>query len=421
LIELVDKVTGGAEKSEIAVALAAGIALRPPVPFGAREDDIGVEEAEHAELVYELVKCLSHAPSDTHLTGKARLAAWAAEGFAHATRLGKERLVRELAKKPLAAERVILGRGAAKTPAIVRDLVDASVGIDSIPAALVELAWNDAAVSDARVVELAGHVAKPKKRAEDLPEEEVDLDPSRRSLEVLERAVLAITQRANVSPRSALAAVALDARRVRYILAAMPQWKGRLTGGKLARVLRQHGAALTVAQAEARSHASKIESWTERLLSELELAIALAVGHVTGAEVARRILIGRQQIDDGLNLAAGVEARAALEGNKSVAAILEWATKQRTAHAGAFAVWLLVERLERERATSLIASSLDALASAKGAVAPSVTDALAAIEHRRPGRLDTVHPQSPRGRATLASAIARAYRAVGGMRDERQG
>jgi hypothetical protein len=29
-----------------------------------------------------------------------------------------------------------------------------------------------------------------------------------------------------------------------------------------------------------------------------------------------------------------------------------------------------------------------------------------------------VHAQSPRGRATVASAIARAYRAFGGMRDE---
>jgi hypothetical protein len=50
-----------------------------------------------------------------------------------------------------------------------------------------------------------------------------------------------------------------------------------------------------------------------------------------------------------------------------------------------------------------------------------VRDALAAIEHRRPGRLEGVPAQSPRGRATLASAIARAYRALGGLREERQG
>ncbi len=434
LVELVERVAAGAASPEIGLALASGIALRPPVPYGTRDDDVGVEEAEHAELVYDAVKCLSQAAAfvETRLTGKARLAAWAADGLAHATRTraddrgvdsawSSDRLIRELAKKPLAAERVILGRGASKTPALVAELVAASAGVDAIPPALVELAWGDAGVSDAQVVDLASRVAKPKKRAEDLPEDEVDLDPSRRSLDVLERAVLAIIQRANVAPRAALAAVALDARRVRYILAAMPQWKGRLTGGKLARVLRQHGAALTVAQAEARSHASHVEGWTERLMSEIELAIALAVGHLTAAEVARRILIGRQQIEDGLNLAAGTEARAAVEGAKAVLPLLDWATKQRTSHAGAFSVWLLIERIDRERAPSLISSSLDALASAKGAVAPSVTDALAAIEHRRPARLETVHPQSPRGRATLASAIARAYRAVGGMRDERQG
>jgi hypothetical protein len=202
----------------------------------------------------------------------------------------------------------------------------------------------------------------------------------------------------------------------------MPQSKGRLSGGKLARVLRQHAGALTAAQAEARARASRIEGWTERLLSELEMAIALAVGHLTSAEVARRITIGRQAVEDGINLAAGAEARAALEGAGAAAPILEWASKNRTTQAPALAVWLLLERLDREkeRASSVIASSIDILASGKG-VPPSVCDALAIIEQRKPGRLETIHPQSPRGRATLASAIARAYRALGGMRDERQG
>jgi hypothetical protein len=49
-----------------------------------------------------------------------------------------------------------------------------------------------------------------------------------------------------------------------------------------------------------------------------------------------------------------------------------------------------------------------------------VCDALALAEQRRPGRLESIHPQSPRGRTLLASALARAYRALGGMRDERR-
>ena len=84
-------------------------------------------------------------------------------------------------------------------------------------------------------------------------------------------------------------------------------------------------------------------------------------------------------------------------------------------------MWLLLEKLDRARAPTLVASSVDNLASAKGVVAACVRDALAVIERREPGRLEAVHPQSPRGRATLASAIARAYRAIGGMREERQG
>jgi hypothetical protein len=94
--------------------------------------------------------------------------------------------------------------------------------------------------------------------------------------------------------------------------------------------------------------------------------------------------------------------------------------KNRTTLAPALSLWLLLERLDRERGPTLIASSVDSLATAKGVMPPGVADALAVIEQRRPGRLETVHPQSPRGRATLASAIARAYRAIGGMRDERR-
>src|SRR6185437_13100218 len=158
--------------------------------------------------------------------------------------------------------------------------------VATLPGAVLELAYADRSVPDALLFELAAHVAKSKKRAEELPEDEIDLDPSARPLEVLEKVVLATAVRANVSPRAALAVVALDARRVRYVLSAMPQWKGRIDGARLARVLRQNAGAISVAQAEARARASRVEGWTERLLSELEMSVALALGHLTGAEVA---------------------------------------------------------------------------------------------------------------------------------------
>lgn len=421
LIGLVDQVVDQGFDSARSTSLAAGLALRPKVPHGGEESE-DEAELEHTEIVYDLVKSLARTTTaESRLTGKARLAAWAAEGLARGEAVERDRVLRDLARRPMGAERMILTRGAALRPAMVGELCRAASEVDEVPAALLELAWADTTVPDALLTELGARISRPKKRAEDLPEDEVDLDPSLRSLPVLERVVLAATTRANVSPRAALAAVALDARRVRYVLSAMPQWKGRLSGGRLARVLRQHAGAITVGNAEARAKGARVENWTERVLTELELSIALAVGHVTGAEVARRIQIGRQVLEDGVNLASGAEARAALEGAAAIQPILEWAGKNRTTVPAALSTWLLLERFDRERVSTLIAASIDTLATGKGSVAAGVCDALSLLEHRRPGRLETIHPQSPRGRATMASAIARAYRALGGMRDERQG
>jgi hypothetical protein len=423
--QLLDQMLDLGMRAQQATSLAAGLALRSPVPPGSSEGLVEEHEAEHAEVVYDAVKSLSRTTTaESRLTGKARLVAWAAEGVAMSSAVEPARVLNDLAKNPLAADRMVLARACAIREPLARELfapIASGRGPSAVPAALLEIAWMDAAAPDALVIELAGRVAKPKKRAEDLPEDEVDFDPTRRSLVVLERVVLAATQRVNVAPRAALSVIGLDARRVRYVLSAMPQWKGRLTGGRLARVLRQHAGALSAAQAEARARASKVEGWTERLLSEVELAIALAVGHLTGDEVARRMTSGRQVIDDGLSLVSGAEARAALEGPEAIGAILKWASTNRLAKAPALAVWLLLEKFDRERAPTLIASAVDAVATDKGAAPASVTDALALLERRRPGRLETIHPQSARGRATLASAIAKAYRAVGGMSHERQG
>lgn len=422
LLSLLDQMIDLGVETPRALSFAAGLSLRPLAPQGAADEIDAEAEAELTEIVYDAVKSLSRTTTaDSRLTGKARLAAWAAAGIAQSEVVDRDRVLHDLSRRPIGGERMILARGVALRAEMIGELCQGVKSAPVVPTALLELAWADPSVPDAIVIELSGRIAKPKKRAEDLPEDEVDLDPSRRSLSVLERVVLSTTTRANVSPRAALSTVALDARRVRYVLSAMPQWKGRLTGGRLARVFRQHAGALTVAQAETRARSARIEPWTERLLSELELAVALAVGHLTGAEVARRIQIGRQTVDEGLTLASGAEARAALEGAAAILPIVEWAGKNRTTNAAALAVWLLLEKFERERVSTLVASSIDSLASGKGVVPPCVCDALALIEHRRPGRLEGIHPQSPRGRATLASAIARAYRAIGGMRDERQG
>lgn len=418
---LVEAVVDLGVKSPRGVSLAAGLALRSPVTHVDEAD--AADGGEITEIVYDAVKALSRvATSEDRLTGKARLAAWAADGLVDCRAVDPARLFAELARGPLGAERMILARGAIARPTLIHDLTRAARDAAVVPAAVVELAWADPSVEDELVIGLAARIPKPRKREEDLPEDEIDFDPSLRSLAVLERVVLAATLRANVAPRSALTVVALEARRVRYVLSALPQWKRRLTGGRLARVLRQHAGALSAARTETRARGAKVEDWTERRMSEIELSVALAVGHLTGAEVARRIIIGRQTIDDGLDLVSGAEARAAIEGAACILPILEWASKHRASDPAALAIWLLLEKYDRSRAPTLVATSLDGLAAAgKGVVAPSVCDALALIERRSPGRLEAIHPQSPRGRATLASAIARAYRAVGGMRDELKG
>jgi hypothetical protein len=422
LLGLLEQVLDRGIEGPLSTSLAAGLALRPRLPHDLADGDEDAADAEHTELVYDAVKALSRTTTaESRLTGKARLSAWVGEGLGRCEAVDRARMLHDLARRPVGGERMILARSLACRPTMLGELCRGADEVDDLPPALLELGWEDPSIPDARLLAMAARIARPRKRAEDLPEDEVDFDPTRRALPLLERVVLLTIARANVSPRAALAVVAMDARRVRYVLAAMPQWKGRLTGGRLARVLRQHAGALSVAQAEARARASKIEPWTERVMSELEVSVALAVGHLTGAEVARRISIGRQGLDDGITLAMGAEARAALEGAAAVQPLLAWAGKNRTTLAPALSLWLLLERLDRERGPTLVASSIDSLATGKGVMSPGVADALSLIEQRRPGRLETMHPQSPRGRATLASAIARAYRAIGGMRDERQG
>lgn len=413
---LIGGILGGGV-GHLSAALAAGLSLRRPHARGAPEE---LDPEELPALTYEALKTLSRTARDPGgVTGKARLAVWAADGLAPCDMLDPREMVGDLGCGALLGERLVLGRKARPGTALLRRLANVGRELPLVPAALVELAWADPGIDENVAKELAARVSPPKKRADDLPEDELDLEPSARPLDVLERAVLAATGRANVGARAALAVVALDSRRVRYVLAAMPSWKGRLSGGLLARVLRQNAGALSAAQAENRARVAKVEGWTTRVMSEIELGIALAVGHLTGEEIAKRFEAGRIAVDDGVALAAGAEARAAVEGPNGVLPLLAWAARRRAERPEALVLWLLLERLDRPRSAALVASAVDALVAGRGAVPSSVCEALAMLERRAPGRLEEMAPQSPKGRATIAAGVARAYRAVGGMRDER--
>ncbi|MEZ4300057.1 MAG: hypothetical protein R3B70_34235 [Polyangiaceae bacterium] len=421
VIGLLDRVVDTGPASPPSRGFSTGLALRCALP-GDEEDDAGENDGDLVCIVYDAMKPLARLPASApSLTGKAKLAAWMAESLMASPFTSTAEVLSRASRGSLAGDRMVLARAASRNADLVPALCDLSASREGVPPSLLTLAWSDPRVTDAAVLDLAGRIARPRRRAEgELPEDEVDLDPLARPLPVLERAVLTTALRASVSPRGALAVIAMDSRRVRYVVSAMPTWKGRLTGAKLARVVRQNAGALSAAQAESRARSSKVEGWTQRLLNEIEMSIALALGHLTGAEAAARLASGRQSIDDGLSLSAGVLARAALEGARAVAPVLDWAAKNRGAIPAALALWLLVEQIDRERAASLIASAVDNVATSKAGVPSPVCDALSALELRRPGRLEGIFPQSPRGRATMASAIARSYRALGGMRDERQ-
>jgi hypothetical protein len=187
----------------------------------------------------------------------------------------------------------------------------------------------------------------------------------------------------------------------------------------LGRVLKQRAGALSAARSEARTRKAEARDWTERMMSDTEVAVALAVGHFTAAALADRLEGGRHTLVDGHGVASGAEARAVLEGADSIKPLIRYANKHRTHDAAALALWLLLERHDRERSHGMIASAVDSLVQRQASVADTLCDALAALERRTPGRLEVIVAHTPRGKATLASALARAYRAVGGLRAER--
>jgi hypothetical protein len=397
------------EPPPAAAGLAAGLALRAPGEDGGAE---GLRD-----LVAEAVKALMQASAHFGtLTGKARLAAWLSEGLASSGAVDRAALVDELASGAVGGETPVLLRCAASAPDLARELLDRARHAAHVPAPLLELAWRTPAVDADALVGMARRLAPPKQRGADLPDDELDLDPTLRDLDLLERVVLAVGKQVTLTPRSALPVVALDSRRVRYVLTAMAHWRGRLSGTMLARVLRQQAGALSAGRSESRGRAAEVREWTERILSDTEVAVAIAVGHFTSAALVDRVEAGRHRIADGDTLASGAEARAVLEGPKSIAPLVAWATRYRATDPAALALWLLLEKYDRERQAGTIASAVDGFAVRQNAVSEVVSEALATLERRRPGRLDAVVPQTPRGKATHASAMARAYRALGGLR-----
>ena len=379
-------------------------------------------EGQEMQLSSDIVHLVTRQPSaETRLTGKARVALWIAQCLLRSRVVSPSELA-VIAPGALAGDRMVLHRWTAGVSPRMEGLFASSL---PLPAALVELSWRSPSVSDEAMVALARRVAPSAREGRELPEDELDLPPLARPLPVLERVVLAAIARVAVSPRAALAAIALEPRRCRYVLSAMPTWKGSLTGTRLARVLRSYAGALSAAARSTGSappstgpRPASVARWTDRKLTEIEAAIAIAIGDLTVDELLRRMLAGSIRLQDGLAMAAAIEARAALDGPATFAPVLDHAGANRSKDAAALALWMLLENLDRTRASSLIGSAIDGLAIAGSVVAPAVCEALATLERRSPGRLETVHAQSPRGRATIASAIARAYRAFGGMRDE---
>jgi hypothetical protein len=401
---------------DVELGLAAGIAFR----------DLSDDPDLGAGLLAQCVRTLAESDkSGSILTGKGRLASWLADGVARVADEAQVELVEALGHATLAADRMVLGRTLAMNPAKVASMCERAIETASpVPIALLEVAWRSSNVPDAVLEQLAARVAPS---SDPSLEHEVDLDPRQRPLPLLERVGVTLVGKAPLSPRAALALVALEPRRVRYILSALPQWKGVLSGANVARVLKAHAGALSAAGPSAERRPTQVAaSWTQRRLDEVELAVAIAVCDISPAEALKRITTGYASLSQGPAFAFGIEARATLEGIAAVEPLVELVARERSRDAALLAAWLLVEGLDRPRSPTAIAAALDApwvvaaVASASPAatrsmVPPGLSEALAALERRCPGRLAAAVPQTPRGRAALASGIARAYRALGGM------
>ncbi|MBI4954916.1 MAG: hypothetical protein HY908_23035, partial [Myxococcales bacterium] len=412
LSELVAQAVAGATSTAAADGLAAGIALRAPA-----DGDAEASRRTWAGLAKALAT-----PAQGGPTGRARLAAWGGSGLGRhaATRLGRassdERraYARELAgalvEGALAADPRVLARGQRACPELVGLLCEAEV---AVPPAVMELGWREPSIPDATLASLAARVTRPRQAPMEPADAELDLELAARPLALLEQVALAVGRTGPLSARVALAVIALDARRVRLVLAAVPRWRERLSGAELASVLRQHAGALVASRPEARPRGSEVKAWTERLLTDAEAAVALGLGHLTAEELAARLRSGRHKLADPAAVAAGVEARAAVEGALRVAPVVRWASEERARRSEALALWLLLEPVDGRRSAQALAGALDALAERSGAPPPLVGDALAILERRQPGRLETLMPQSPRGKATVATALGRAYRALG--------
>jgi len=413
-------VASRAHTVEVDRALAAGVAFRRGM-------------ASDAETKGDLLAHCAHVLAGADrtggaLTGKGRLASWLADGVAHAAQFAENDLVEALAWHTLAADRMVLGRASQKLPDVslgVAAWCDKALATGSpLPIALLEIAWRTDAVSDETIALLAASIEKPH-RIDASPEGEVDIDPRGRALPLLERVGAALVGKSPLSPRASLALVALEPRRIRYVLSALPQWKGVLVGANVARVLKAHAGALSAAGPSAQKKASQASaSWTQRRLDEVDVAVALAIGDLGPREAVTRLGSGYATLTQGPALAAGMEARAAIDGVAALEPLVEHLAKERSRDGAALAAWLLVERLDRIRSATGIAAALDApwtapvnaLGSAARSMIPSgLSEALATLERRSPGRLAEAVPQTPRGRAALASGVARAYRALGGM------
>jgi hypothetical protein len=411
-------VASRAHSGQVDLALAAGIAFR-------RDMARGVDAK--GELLAHCAHALAGADrTGGTLTGKGRLARWLADGVACAAERVEDELVLALVSHTLAADRMVLGRAS-------KQLADGHLRVAAwcdralasglpLPLALLELAWRTDAVTEETIALLAAQMERPL-RLDGSPEAEVDLDPRGRSLALLERVGAALVGKSPLSPRASLALVALEPRRIRYVLSALPQWKGVLAGANVARVLQAHAGALSAAGPSAQKRPSQASaSWTQRRLDEVDLTIALAVGDLAPREAVTRLGSGYAALTQGPALAAGMEARAAIDGTSALEPLVEHLAAERSRDAAALAAWLLVERLDRVRSPTGIAAALDApwvapkIASASRSMIPvGLSEALATLERRSPGRLVEAMPQTPRGRAVLASGFARAYRALGGM------
>ena len=418
-------------------AILASTMVRPAESASPAQD-----AAARAELSSLLARAIvrSYVPSSSDakgLTGHARLVAFLSELLADRTLVDDESLTEGLSHGALVGDPALASRWiplrearqAGFTHRLAEALTRAAARGGRPGACALEAAWRDRSIELPELVKLA-RVVKPRREAgahlrgradgTRVAHVDLDLDPSLRAPGDLSRLVEALEPWVKLSMRAVLVflaatprALSVGGRDLRQFVANVPgetNGQGAVDGvvaSQLQRILRAARGA-----SEVETRVAKIDAHAD----EAGVAVALLAQTARAGDIVA--ILGRDhRLNDGVFLAAIVEALWALGRRDDVKALIDALGARRRDHAASLVAWLIVGELDRARSTSVFAGALDEpIASTAQGPHPAVCQALGIVERRAPGTLERLRASTRTGQALVVNALARAYPGLVGGR-----